>query len=176
MKRTCLAALAALIAATASASFDALTLEDGIEVAAPFAAKAVRARLDSSVASGTAAVKAVSSMPVYTDVSTVLYATNWTYTVIYTNGAETVTNVTDYVPLPLGPNVTSYATNSVVTVLGTNVASVATSYVTKTNSLVSLTASGGTATNDVTNGWIFPGDVLFFEGTAKGRVMLIIEK
>lgn len=31
-------------------------------------------------------------------------------------------------------------------------------------------------TNAVTNGWIFPGDVLFFEGTAKGRVMLIIEK
>ena len=176
MKRTAFAALAALIAATASASFDALTLEDGIEVAAPFAAKAVRARLDSSVASGTAAVKAVSSMPVYTDVSTVLYATNWTYTVVYTNGAETVTNVTDYVPLPLGETVTSYATNEVVTVLGTNVASVATSYVTKTNTLVSLTASGGTATNDVTNGWIFPGDLLFFEGTAKGRVMLIIEK
>lgn len=44
------------------------------------------------------------------------------------------------------------------------------------DALVSLTASGGVATNDVTNGWIFPGDVLFFEGTAKGRVMLIIEK
>ena len=176
MKRTAFAALAALIAATASASFDALTLEDGIEVAAPFAAKAVRARLDSSVASGAAAVKAVSSMPVYTDVSTVLYATNWTYTVVYTNDSQTVTNVTDYVPLPLGPNVTSYATNTVVSVLGTNVASVATSYVTKTNSLVSLTASGGVATNDVSNGWIFPGDVLFFEGTAKGRVMLIIER
>ena len=137
MKRTAFAALAALIAATASASFDALTLEDGIEVAAPFAAKAARARLDSSVASGTAAVKAVSTMPVYTDVETVLYATNWTYT---------------------------------------NVAHVATSFVVSTNALVSLTASGGVATNDVTNGWIFPGDVLFFEGTAKGRVMLIIEK
>lgn len=176
MKRTVVAAFAALIAAAAFAGLDAWTIADGESVAAPFAAKAVRARLDSSVASGTAAVKAVSTMPVYTDVETVLYATNWTYTVIYTNDTATVTNTTDFVPLPLGPNVTSYATNEVVTVLGTNVAHVATSFVVSTNALVSLTASGGVATNDVSNGWIFPGDVLFFEGTAKGRVMLIIEK
>lgn len=152
-----------------------LTVGDGeaVEVYAP--GKVAAVRVISSVATGTATLKAAAQMPVVSNVANYASTTNFTYTYVYTNGTATVTNTVDYLPLPLGPTVTAYVTNSIVTTV-TNLVPTATSAVVVTNALSdAMTCSGGTASSTPSGKYVYPGDLLFFEGTARGRADVIIE-
>jgi hypothetical protein len=175
VKKYIAAVLAAVCATAALAAYDTVELADGGSYipAAPARVAAVRAL--STVAAGTVAVKSVSTLAVPTNTAVVTYATNYTYTAIWTNGTETVTNTTVHEQLPLGSNVTSYATNTIVTAT-TNWVPGTAATVAATNTLVSFTCSGGAGEAVPTNAFLLPGETVFFDGTASGRVLLVIEE
>lgn len=166
-----------LAMASAFASVDTILLDENGSYTSLSPAKVLHVRAISSVPTGTATVKAVSVMPVIGDVETYDYATNFTYTVVYTNDTGSVTNTTDYIPLPLGETVTSYVTNSIVTVT-TNVTRDATSVVTVTNDLCqTITCAAGYGSEDPEDAtFIAPGERIFFEGTAKGLITIFVER
>ncbi len=178
-----LAITAALLAAlSATAETDVIEVPTGAEVQCPYAAKVVGVRVHSSVASGTATVKAVSSYEAMgLETNVVETATNYTYTVVSTQLVDSVwtsvTNTTPFDPSPWGTaNWTSFATNRVVT-LSTNVTAYVASRVVSTNALTaSVTCSGGTGTGAAGSfPWIAPGEPIFIEGTARGRAQLFVE-
>lgn len=179
-KLTMLALFAAL---SARAEIDVIEVPTGGTVAAPWPCKAVGARVCSSVASGTATVKAVSSYEAMgLETNVVETATNYTYTVVSTQLVDSVwtsvTNTTPFDPSPWGTaNWTSFATNRVVT-LSTNVTAYVASRVVSTNALTaSVTCSGGTGTGAAGSfPWIAPGEPIFIEGTARGRAQLFVER
>lgn len=175
MRKLIAAILLAASAAAAFAAYDVVSLTDGATYvpAAPARVAAVRAL--STVAAGTVSVKCVSSLPVVTNEAVVAYATNFTYTAVWTNSTGAVTNTTAHEQLPLGPNVTSYVTNTIVTAT-TNWIPGTADTVSATNTLVSFTCSGGAGEAIPTNTFILPGESVFFDGTASGRVLLVIEE
>lgn len=179
MKKTVSLLVCAALAVSAHAEFAILELPTGTTNAAPFAAKVAAARVHSSVADGSATVKAVSSHEFWGTETNVTYATNHTWTVVWTNDAgAATTNTFDFDPSPYGTNRwTSFATNDVVTGT-TNVTPVVVSTVAATNELTAAaTCSNGTATAAASaTPWIVPGERLFVDGTADGRVILILEK
>jgi len=141
------------------------------------AGKILQVQVVSTTATGTATVKSVSTVPVtqFQDVVTT-YTNKTTYTYVYTEGTETFTNTVDYLPLPLGPTVTSYTTNYLVTV-ATNLVPVTTATVCVTNALSdTVTCAGGVGSATPSSKFTVPNDPVFYEGTAAGRVLLIIEK
>lgn len=142
------------------------------------AGKILQVQVVSTTATGTATVKSVSTVPVtqFQDVVTT-YTNKTTYTYVYTNALEqTFTNTVDYVPLPLGPTVTSYTTNYLVTV-ATNLVPVTTATVCVTNALSdTVTCAGGVGSATPSSKFTVPNDPVFYEGTAAGRVLLIIER
>lgn len=138
-------------------------------------ARVAAVRAVSSVADGTVAVKSVSTLHVVTNAAVVTYATNYTYTAIWTNGTGAVTNTSAHELLPLGSNVTSYVTNAIVTAT-TNWAPTATSTVSVTNALASFSCSGGIGSTNPASVYLIPGEPVFFDGTASGRVTLVIEE
>ena len=72
--------------------------------------------------------------------------------------------------------ITTYATNTVVSVQTNSVYPVLKSHNAKTNQLCTGTCSGGSYTATPSNGWLFSGDKLLFEGTATGGTLrLVIE-
>ena len=182
MKR--LATIAMLAAAlSARAEMDVIEVPTGAEVQCPYAAKVVGVRVCSSVASGTATVKGVSSwedMGLETNV--VATATNFTYTVVSTqlvgSAWASVTNTLPYDPSPWGTaSWTSFASNRVVT-LATNVTVCVAARVAATNALTaSVTCSGGSGTGAAGSfPYVAPGEPIFVEGTARGRALLFVER
>lgn len=131
----------------------------------------------STVAAGTVSVMAESTY--YTngvDVVALAPVTNTTYTLVYKDGANTVTNVTD-APVDfhyIGTNYVSYATNVVVTTdyLTNTVMKLA---LASTNTVDTLTCSSGIGSKSPSDKWLAPGAKVWFTGTAKGRVWLYIE-
>ena len=132
----------------------------------------------STVAAGTVSV--TSEALYYTnalEVAELPPVTNTTYSLVYTDGDATITNVTaeavDFTYI--GTNYVSYATNVVVT----------TAYVTNevtrlalaaTNTVDSLTCSSGVGAKSPEDKWLAPGAKVWYTGTAKGRVWLYIEE
>jgi len=174
MKNLILTLAIALMGLCAVAQIDTIDVTSGARTESP--AKVVGVRVLSSVASGTAQVKSVSTLPVIVNVDHVNATTNHTYTYVYTNGTQTVTNTVDHLPLPLGPTVTSYVTNNVVT-YHTNSIPTTTSTVVVTNLIGgAITCSGGVGIYSPTNTYLIPGEPIFYTGTAKGRVLLIVER
>jgi len=175
MKHLLTALAIALTGLCAFAEIDTIDVTGGYVPFAP--AKVAQVRVLSSVASGTAQVKSVSTLPVVEIRDVVTTFTNGTtYTYTYTNGTATVTNTVGYIPLPLGPTVTSYVTNYVVTV-STNRVPTTTSTVVVTNSIGgSITCAGGVGSDNPSNTYLIPGEPVFYDGTSKGRVLLIIER
>ena len=179
-KLTLLALFAAL---SASAEIDVIEVPTGGTVAAPWPCKAVGARACSSVASGTATVKGVSSWEAMgLETNVVEAATNYTYTVVSTqyvgSAWATVTNTVAFDPSPWGTeNWVSFSTNAVVA-LSTNVAPVVVSRVVATNALTAaMTCTDGAATGAAgASPWIAPGEPVFVEGTARGKVLLFVER
>lgn len=178
-----LIALAAVCCAfAASAAIDYIEVGYGETVTPTRAGKVLGARVLSSVASGTATAKAVRSLEVWGNRSEVVATTNFTYTVVSTQLVDsawaTVTNTTAFNPLPWGAeNWVSFATNTVVT-LATNVTPYVSSRVVVTNALTATaTCSNGSGTAAAgSDPYILPGEEVFFEGTARGKVWIIIER
>ena len=132
----------------------------------------------STVAAGTVSV--MSEVRIETNaVETVALApvTNTTYTLVYMDGAATVTNVTPYdVDFAyIGTNYVSYATNTVVKT-PTRSRDVMALVIAATNTIDTLTCSSGIGAKSPTDKWIAPGAKVWFTGTAKGPVWLYIEE
>lgn len=165
-------------ASMANASLEAIQVVSS-PIRVPSAVKAVEAHVLSSVAAGTASVKAVRKLyldePSVTELAPV---TNVTYQLVYRDGSATVTNVTPYdVDFRyIGTNYVSYATNVTVTVPAvTNI--VRTLKLCATNEILSVTCSGGIGSGTpASTTYLEPGVELFFTGTAKGNVILFVEK
>lgn len=132
----------------------------------------------STVAAGTVSV--MSEVRIETNaVETVELApvTNTTYTLVYMDGAATVTNVTPYdVDFTyIGTNYVSYATNTVVKT-PTYTRDVMALVLAATNTVDSLTCTNGIGAKSPSDKWIPPGAWVWFTGTAKGLVWLYIER
>jgi len=174
--------VAACCAFAASAAIDCVELPIGGSVSLGAPAKVLSARVLSSVASGTATVKAVRSLEV-TDVrEDVVATTNFTYTVVSTQLVDaawtTVTNTTAFNPLPWGTeNWVSFATNAVVT-LSTNFTPYVSARVVATNALsATATCTNGSGTAAAgSDPYVLPGEQVFVDGTARGRVWIVIER
>lgn len=184
MKAKNLLSILALAAAFAAhGALDVITVPTGETVTCPWAAKVVSARVLSTVAAGTATAKSVTSIEIMAPVTNVVnLGTNYTYTVISTqyvgSAWATVTNTVPVDPSPWGTeNWTGFTTNSVV-LYATNVTWEASSRVVSTNALTAaITCSGGVGAGDGgTKPYIAPGEPIFIEGTAKGRVQLFVER
>lgn len=176
MKRIAAILIAALAAATfAFAEYGIVELTDGGTFVPASAARVAAVRAVSSVADGTVAVKSVATLHVVSNAAVVTYSTNYTYTAVWTNGTGAVTNTSSHELLPLGSNVTSYVTNTIVTA-STNWVPTASSSVSVTNTIASFACSGGTGSTNPASVYLIPGEPVFFEGTASGRVTLVVEK
>lgn len=172
-------ALAIILAATAAnAAIEALSLPTGDTYANTAGGKVLEIRVLSTEAAGTASVKAESRLVRMVDEVTTTYATNVTYSLVYSNGTEVVTNTVavDYSPFPSGMRYISYTTNTLVTTTSiTNL--VPSAVLTVTNAVgTTVTCSGGVGKANPENAFIEPGENLFIDGTASGRVTLILER
>ena len=157
---------------------DVIGIPDGGTAAVRAGGRVARVEVLSSVAAGTATVKRIQTLETNATEITVQSFTNVTYMLVYSNGTETVTNVTlrDQSAYLSGLDYISYWTNRTVrTVAETN--TVPALALTATNAVGSqVTCSGGVGGATVSDAWVTAGDLLFFEGTAKGRVTVFIER
>ena len=172
-------ALAILFAATvANAALEAIQIPSGSDYRILSPGKVVEVQVLSDTASGTATVKAEQRLVKMVDEVTTTYATNVTYSLVYSNGTEIVTNTVaiDYSPFPSGMRYISYTTNTLVTTTSiTNL--VPSAVLTVTNAVgTTVTCSGGVGKANPENAFIEPGENLFIDGTASGRVTLILER
>lgn len=177
MKKYLILASLAFIGVLAFAQCDFLTVLPGGVTRVYEAGRVAHVEVLSSVSNGTAAVKRVRELVALRDDVTTTYSTNVTYTLSYSNGTEIVTNTVDvdYSPFAAGMRYISYATNTTVTATSvTNVVPYVATCV--TNDLCeSITCTGGVGSAALTNKFVFPGDKIFFTGTAKGKVEIIVE-
>ncbi len=175
MKR--LLAIAALAALPLWAAKTILAIPNGGSVTVPLGGRLAYVRMLSTVGSGTCALKCAQELHT-NETSIVSHSlTNVTYSLVYMDGSTTVTNVTevDQSAGLAGLSYVSYTTNNVITTWSeTNTVDAVA--LTVTNSLVSITCSGGAGIATPTNTYLLAGDRLFFEGTAKGRAHVIIER
>ena len=153
-----------------------IELTPGAAVVAP-GGKLAHVEAVSTVAAGTVSV--MSEVRIETNaVETVELApvTNTTYTLVYRDGATTVTNVTPYdVDFTyIGTNYVSYATNTVIKTptLSRDVMALV---LAATNTIDTLTCSSGIGSKSPEDKWIAPGAKVWFTGTANGRVWLYVE-
>lgn len=169
--------LASLIAALAlSSSADTLELVSG-STRTVGGGQLAHVEAISTVAAGTVSVLAESTY--YTngvEVVALPPVTNTTYTLVYRDGANTVTNVTAQ-PVDfryIGTNYVSYATNTVVvTPAVTNQVSLLALAI--TNTVDSLTCVSGVGAKSPEDKWIAPGAKVWYTGTAKGRVWIYLK-
>jgi len=173
-----LAILLAAFAAFASFAADSVSLYDGSAAKLATPARVVAVRALSSVADGSVTVKAESKLLATRDNVVTTYLTNAVYTVVFSNGVNVVTNesttVAGVMPLPPPRALIRYFTNETVTVSSVTNIELYTAGV-FTNVLATFTCANGFAEKPVTNAFIFAGDRVFFDGTAKGNVTLITE-
>ena len=177
MKKNILFIATAVLGVCLASADTVLTVYPGQETRVIVPGKVSHVEVLSSVAAGTAAVKRVRDLIEIRDVVESTTLTNITYSLVYSNGTEIVTNTVDYdqSPFPSGMRYLSYTTNVATTVTSiTNpVPTVVLSY---TNDLCeAITCSGGFGFKDPTGKFVFPGDRIFFSGTAKGKVNVITE-
>ena len=178
--------LSILLATAALAAFAAtvktFTPESGVSFSPGVGGKLVHATAYSATQSGGSfALSAVYSAPVYTNAVAISYATNYTYTAVYSNVVTHAlfTNTVQVLPLPVQVycNVLWHETNSTITAT-TNISWALKEVVTTNVSLLSGTASG-----KVYNGapasatYISPNEELVFTGTAatNGWLRLVLE-
>lgn len=176
MKR--LLALAALAALPILAAVEIYGIRDGGSVTVPLGGRLAYVNVLSTVPNGTCTLKRGQSFETNAASVVSFAATNFTYSLVYSNGTVTVTNVTAVNQWPdiAGTRYISYSTNRTVrTWAETNwtprVALAVTNALTE-----QITCSGGVGTNAPTGKYVLPGDRLFFDGTAKGRALIVIER
>ena len=178
MKKLFTALAVVLTSICVFAQRDSLTVLRNMPTNVRDAGKVAHVEVLSSVSSGTATVKRVRELTALRDDITTTYATNTTYSLVYSNGTDIVTNTVaiDYSPFPANMQYISYTTN--VNVTATSVTNIV-PYIaaTVTNDLCeTITCSGGVGSKDPTGKYIFPGDKVFFTGTATGKVEIILER
>lgn len=142
------------------------------------AGKVLGVQVVSSVDTGKATVKSVANAWGVRDDVVSTTVTNVSYVLVWTNGENVVTNVTTYdqAPIPTNIAVESYKTNTVITTSSiTNV--IPTLIACVTNSLSSeITCAGGYGSAEISGKYLIPGEPVFYTGTAKGKVILLIER
>ena len=176
MTKRMIAALCLLLASAARADTEVVTLTDGEADGSHRGGRVALIHVLSSVASGTAALKSESRLWGVKDEVTDLSTSNFTWRVVWSNGTEVATNVTSTAPYPLPRALISATSNWVVTA---RAATNRVPYVAlcRTNALSgTLTCSSGVATNAPAASFVAPGDRIFFTGTAKGRVTVILTR
>ena len=179
MKTKCkLLALTLSAFALVFADTEIVSIADGQAVASHRGGKVQQINVLSTVAAGTVTLKSESKLWGMRDVVTDLSTSNFVWTVVFSNGVDIVTNKTTVspYPLPAARALISATSNWVVQAFAvTNKEP----YVTlcKTNALSSaITCSSGVAANLPESKYVAPGDPLFFSGTAKGRVTVILTR
>lgn len=177
MKRTASTLALALAALCAAGDTEVVALRaPGEPSRAVRGGRVAEVRVLSTVTDGTAALKGVSELwgerEEVRDVST----SNFLWTVAWSNGTEVVTNVTAEAPYPLPEGLVSASSNWVVEARAeTNRAPCAVLSV--TNALSGqITCSGGYGSAAPEGKRAAPGDLLLYEGTARGRVTVILER
>ena len=177
MKRLAILICAALPLASL-ADTEIVTVSDGEAAWNHRGGKVAQIHVLSSVASGTATLKSESKLWGTREVITDLSTSNFYWTVVWSNGVDVVTNVSTVAPYPLPPAraLISATSNWVVNVLAaTNQVPEVTLCV--TNALSSeITCSSGVGTAAPNDKYVAPGDPIFFEGSAKGRLKVILTR
>lgn len=179
MKIKCkLLALTLSAFALAIADTEIVSIANGQSAGGHLGGKVQQINVLSTVAGGTATLKSESKLWGMRDVVTDLSTSNFFWTVVWSNGVEIVTNKSTVAPYPLPPAraLISATSNWVVNAFAvTNKEP----YVTlcRTNALSgTITCSSGVAANSPDSKYVAPGDPLFFEGTARGRVTVILTR
>ena len=177
MKRLALLICAALSLAVL-ADTEIVSITDGEAAWNHRGGKVAQIHVLSSVASGKATLKSESKLWGTRDEITDLSSSNFVWTVVWSNGVDVVTNVTTGAPYPLPPAraLISATSNWVVRAYAvTNTLPCVTLCV--TNALSSeITCSSGVGAATPNDKYVAPGDPIFFEGTAKGRVKVILTR
>lgn len=177
MKRLALLICAALSLAVL-ADTEIVTVSDGEAAWNHRGGKVAQIHVLSSVASGKATLKSESKLWGTRDEITDLSSSNFVWTVVWSNGVDVVTNVSTVAPYPLPPAraLISASSNWVVRAYAvTNTLPCVTLCV--TNALSSeITCSSGVGAATPNDKYVAPGDPIFFEGTAKGRVKVILTR
>ena len=177
MKRLALLICAALSLAVL-ADTEVVTVSDGEAAWNHRGGKVAQIHVLSSVASGTATLKSESKLWGTRDEVTDLSSSNFVWTVVWSNGVDVVTNKSTVAPYPLPPAraLISATSNWVVRAYAvTNTFPCVTLCV--TNALSSeITCSSGVGAATPNDKYVAPGDPIFFEGTAKGRVKVILTR
>lgn len=168
-----------LFFSVAEASVDWIQIPSGTSHKVLEPGKVVAIQVLSEEASGTATVKAEEKLVRIVDDVTTTAFTNFTYSLVYSNGTEVVTNTTavDYSPtFPPSLRYIEYFTNTIVTTT-TTTNKVPSAVLTVTNDVgTTVTCSGGYGKANPSDAYLAPGSTVFAEGTANGRVTLIIER
>ena len=168
-----------LFAIAATAAIETVELSPGGEwtVDAPCRLAAVRAA--SSVASGTVALNGVYSLDVTSNATETVTSTEILWQRVLTNDTATVTNTYSgqvvYTPPPNWLLASEgWITNTTSTTVTRLVKTGET--LSLTNSLASVTCSGGLGAANPTNAWLLSGERVVTSGTAKGKVFLVLER
>lgn len=176
--RNAFLALTLLVSGAAVAALETVELGPGSEWEAP-GCRLAAVRVVSSVADGTAQLFGVSALAVTSNATETVSETTVLWQRIYTDGTEAVTNVYSgqvvYTPPPpwLVASqgwVTNTASRTVARRVPTG------RVLSLTNSLASVTCSGGLGLAAPTNAWIAAGERLVWTGTANGRAVLFLER
>ena len=171
--------IALSISCAAFAAWETVELSPGgvWTVDAPCRLAAVRAA--SSVAAGTVALSGVYSLDVTSNATETVTSTEVLWQRVLTNGTTSVTNTYSgqvvYTPPPnwllASEGWITNTTSTTVTRLVKTGETLA-----LTNSLASITCSGGLGSANPTNAWLVSGERVVTSGTAKGKVFLVLEK
>ena len=175
MKRLALLICAALSLAVL-ADTEIVSITDGEAAWNHRGGKVAQIHVLSSVASGKATLKSESKLWGTREEITDLSSSNFVWTVVWSNGVDVVTNVSTVAPYPLPSALVSATSNWVVRAYAvTNTLPCVTLCV--TNALSSeITCSSGVGTATPNDKYVAPGDPIFFEGTAKGRMKVILTR
>ena len=176
MKRLLTALVCAALALAGLADTEIVTIADGEACWNHRGGKVAQIHVLSSVASGKATLKSESKLWGMQDVVTDASTSNFYWTVVWSNGVDVVTNVSTVAPYPLPDALVSASSNWVVRALAiTNTVPSVT--LCTTNALSSeITCSSGVGSAAPSDKYMAPGDPIFFEGTAKGRVKVILTR
>ena len=174
-----LSVIALSLSCAAFAAWETVELSPGGEWTCDAPCRLAAVRAASSVAAGTVALNGVYSLDVTSNVTETVTSTEVLWQRVLTNGTTSVTNTYSgqvvYTPPPNWLLASEgWITNTTSTTVTRLVKTGETLFL--TNSLASFSCSGGKGSANPTNAWLVAGERVVTSGTAKGRVMLFIER
>ena len=168
-----------LFAIAATAAIETVELSPGGEWTVDTPCRLAAVRAASSVAAGTVALSGVYSLDVTSNATETVTTTEVLWQRILTNDTASVTNTyagqVVYTPPPPWLLASEgWITNTTSTTVTRLVKTGET--LSLTNSLASVTCSGGLGAANPTNAWLLSGERVVTSGTAKGKVFLVLER